>query len=280
VLLCAGCGEKEPVLARVGDGEVTAADLRAEIGSRPPTGDGYLDSLPGRKELVELIVRRRIVLSEANRAAFARRPDVKKKLDDIEAHFEREKRESLDRVVIGEFFRYLQERDLKVADQEVRDFWEKESEARAAHILVSDPAVAADLRARLEKGGDFAALAKQYSEDPATGRQGGDLGYVLKGTLVPEFESALFALKDGEVSGVVSSAYGHHIIKKLSERRLSTSPFEETAERVRSVLEKGKFQGWMTEARRRYRVEVDEAALAALPPAGPDAGTAAEPPRP
>lgn len=70
----------------------------------------------------------------------------------------------------------------------------------------------------LKAGADFAALAKKYSEDPGTAQQGGDLGFSKRGSLVPEYESAAFALKEGELSDVVESSFGFHIIQLLEKR--------------------------------------------------------------
>ncbi len=71
---------------------------------------------------------------------------------------------------------------------------------------------AEDILAKIKAGGDFADLAKQYSQDTSASN-GGDLGYFSKGKMVPEFEKAAFALKSGEVSAVVKTVYGYHIIK-------------------------------------------------------------------
>jgi peptidyl-prolyl cis-trans isomerase SurA len=72
---------------------------------------------------------------------------------------------------------------------------------------------AEELMARVKAGEDFAALAREYSEDPGSGSQGGDLGFFSRGTMVPEFEEAAFALKPGEVSDLVQTKYGFHIIR-------------------------------------------------------------------
>jgi len=101
-----------------------------------------------------------------------------------------------------------------------------QEQRRASHILVKLPDKPDDaaekaamakiqtLRAKLLAGGDFAALAKQHSEDPGSTAQGGDLGFVTRGAFVKEFEQALYALKKpGELSAPVRSQYGLHLIK-------------------------------------------------------------------
>jgi parvulin-like peptidyl-prolyl isomerase len=78
---------------------------------------------------------------------------------------------------------------------------------------------AEDLLKRVRAGEDFAALAKEFSEDPGSRAQGGDLGWFSRGEMVKEFEDAAFALKEGEVSGIVESPFGYHIIKVEEHRR-------------------------------------------------------------
>ncbi|MGE5410685.1 MAG: peptidylprolyl isomerase, partial [Clostridiales bacterium] len=70
----------------------------------------------------------------------------------------------------------------------------------------------------IKSGKDFAELAKKYSEDPGTAPQGGDLGFSKRGRLVPEFEASAFALEPGQVSGVVETVFGFHIIQTLEKR--------------------------------------------------------------
>ncbi|EQD29450.1 PpiC-type peptidyl-prolyl cis-trans isomerase [mine drainage metagenome] len=86
---------------------------------------------------------------------------------------------------------------------------------RCAHILVEKESVAKQVLDRLNSGEDFAKLAEEYSIDGSR-RRGGDLGLFGRGIMVKEFESAAFSLKPGEVSGIVRTQFGYHIIKRLA----------------------------------------------------------------
>src|SRR4051812_33992298 len=80
----AGCGQKSPVLAKVGSQTITAADFDREITRQPFAQQTYLNTLPGRKEMLELLVRRRMLLVESERMAVAEQPDVKKQLEEMD----------------------------------------------------------------------------------------------------------------------------------------------------------------------------------------------------
>ncbi|HNI58177.1 MAG TPA: peptidylprolyl isomerase, partial [Elusimicrobiota bacterium] len=105
-------------------------------------------------------------------------------------------------------------------------------------------------------------LARARSEDPGTGQKGGDLGYLIRGSLVPEFENALFQMKTGEVSDPVASPYGFHLIERTGDRKLSAAPLDDAAKkRIRAALESQKFQQWFDRTRAQYAVSVNDAAL-------------------
>jgi peptidyl-prolyl cis-trans isomerase D len=110
------------------------------------------------------------------------------------------------------------------------------AEVRASHILLKtegkdENAVRAQAEEVLKKvkspGADFAALAKEYSEDDSNKDKGGDLDYFGKGRMVPEFEAAAFAMKPGEVSDLVKTSFGFHIIKVVDSKPEVTRPFEQ-----------------------------------------------------
>lgn len=179
---------------------------------------------------------------------------------------------------------------VKVSPEQVKAFYEQNKEryaepeqVRASHILlqVKEGTSAADkakLKAKAEglakdaakKGANFEELAKAHSQD-ATASRGGDLGWFPRDRMVKPFEEAAFALKEGQVSGVVESPFGFHIIKKTGHKQASTQKYEELAERIekqvaarernqaiREALEK-----WKAEAKIEILVKGDDAIIAA-----------------
>ena len=87
-----------------------------------------------------------------------------------------------------------------------------------------------------KKGANFEELAKKYSEDPGSKSKGGDLGWIMQGQTVPEFEKAAFSLNKGEMSGLIRTQYGFHIIKVLDKETAHTTPFDEVKDSIRAPL--------------------------------------------
>lgn len=147
----------------------------------------------------------------------------------------------------------------KVGDAEVKEFYDKNPEtftqpeqARASHILVTVDAKASEadkkaarakidgLLKQVKEGADFAKLAQENSSCPSS-KQGGDLGYFSKGQMVKPFEDAAWALKPGEVSGVVETQFGFHIIKLAEKRPSSKVAFDDDLKkRIAETLQRRK----------------------------------------
>ena len=138
--------------------------------------------------------------------------------------------------------------DTIIPDEELRSRFEADrpgEQVRASHILLLYPEgatqaqrdsvmqLAEELRDRARAGEDFAAMAETYSDDPGSAARGGDLNFFPRGTMVPAFEEAAFALEPGEVSDVVESQFGLHVIRS-TER--TTPTFADVAEDLRDQM--------------------------------------------
>lgn len=165
----------------------------------------------------------------------------------------------------------VEETDIKqFYDQNPDRFQEPES-IRASHILFKlDPGAtdvqkkesrqkAEDVLKQVKNGGDFAALAKEHSDD-GSAAQGGDLNFFGRGQMVPPFETAAFALKSGETSEIVESQFGYHIIKLTDRRPSRTVPLADVAARIGQFLtsqqQQEKTNAFINALRARGKVEI------------------------
>jgi peptidyl-prolyl cis-trans isomerase C len=151
-------------------------------------------------------------------------------------------------------------RGVSVSDDEIHEYYQvnpdqfkRPEQIHARHILVklepeADEAARQEAKRKIEtilkkaKGGaDFAELAKKHSEGPSAPK-GGDLGFFSRGQMVKPFEEAAFSLKTGEVSGVVQTIYGYHIIKVEEKKEPQTVAEEDVREQIRQFLYSKKLQ--------------------------------------
>jgi peptidyl-prolyl cis-trans isomerase C len=183
---------------------------------------------------------------------------------------------AVNRLLEGSVFK-----DAQVPDAQIKDFYERNKgefkhppQTRASHILVRVPenapasehdsakTTAAALLAQLQAGADFAQMARDHSQDPASAAQGGDLGYFAKGDMVEAVEKTADALAPGQLSGVVSTAYGYDIIKVTDRRGAGYEPLPEVHERIRAVLLKTERQkrqaAFVAELRKKAKIQVTE----------------------
>jgi peptidyl-prolyl cis-trans isomerase D len=142
-------------------------------------------------------------------------------------------------------------KDIEIDDQAIQASYEQKKAAlktqeqrRASHILFplaadADEATVEQTRAKaagvlqeIRDGADFASLAEQYSGDPGSAKQGGDLGYFSAGDMVPEFDTAVFAMQPGDVSDLVRSQFGFHIIKLVDIKRGEVPPLEKVRDEL------------------------------------------------
>ena len=129
-----------------------------------------------------------------------------------------------------------------------------DDQVKVRHILIkvapnAPPAEDAAAKAKaqgildqLHKGGNFAELAKKDSDDPGSKAQGGELGFIKKGATVPAFEQAAFALQPGQISGLVKTQFGYHIIQTEEKQTAHTRPFDEVKPQILAALTQQKEQ--------------------------------------
>jgi len=150
----------------------------------------------------------------------------------------------------------------------------KGEEVKAAHILVKEEKQANEIYDLALKGEDFSELAKKHSTDQGSKDKGGDLGFFPKGQMVPEFEAAVWKLKNNEVSKPVKSQFGFHIIKRLDFKPAENKTYEqaktEIAEKLRKEKEPEVIRDFVKEQRSKAELKIFVAVEPDLAPKMPE----------
>lgn len=204
------------VLATVNGVDITLGSVIVMLEQLPPQYQSIPDAqlLPG---LVDQLIDQTLLAATVSTAPESDPVDVK-------ITVENQRRSALaTHAVQAAVGQPLDDAEVQAAyDAEVKDFVPAK-EYNAAHILVATEDEAKAIKADLDGGADFAAIAKEKSTDPGSGAQGGSLGWFGAGQMVPEFEAAVVALQPGEVSAPVQSQFGWHVVR-LDEVRDSAPP--------------------------------------------------------
>ena len=220
--------EADPVVARVNGVELHQSDVLAAQRSLPqqyrqaPLAQIY-------PQLLDQLVTTELVTEAAQKAKFNDDPEVKKQTAEFER---RAMREAWLQHVVAE----------TATDQRLHEQYQKylkdhpaREEVKASHILVANEGEAKSIIAQLDKGADFAALAKQHSSDSSKD-SGGELGYFGKEDMVPEFSAAAFKLAKGQYTETpVKTQFGWHVIK-VEDRRVAQPSFSEVKEELTDSL--------------------------------------------
>ncbi|QXH48638.1 SurA N-terminal domain-containing protein [Pseudomonas xanthosomatis] len=203
--------------------------------------------------------------------------------DEVKAHYDQHAKEFMtpDQVVID----YIELKkaaffdQVKVNDDELKALYEKEianlaEQRRAAHILieVNDKTSDAQAKARIEeiqqrlnKGEDFAKLAKEFSQDPGSASAGGDLGFAGPGVYDPAFEEALYKLNKDQVSAPVHTEYGYHLIKLLGVEAPDVPSFASLKDKLTHELKTQQVEQRFVEATKQLEDAAFEASDLAQP---------------
>ncbi len=219
------------VLAEVNGNTITTDDFKAEIDKLPPYLKPMVQSEEGKKELLDSMIVRQIILEQAKKDGVDKDKEVSDRMEDLRK-----------RLIVETYLKKKVEKEAQISDQEMKKFYDENKDkfkagdqVKASHILVKSEKEASDILAQLKGGAKFEDLAKKFSTD-STASKGGDLGWFPKGAMVPEFDKVAFSLKEGEMSGIVKTQFGFHIIKVTGKRPAGITPFEEVKEQIKSNL--------------------------------------------
>lgn len=275
-VMLAGCGKakttetkageantaaKSEVLARVNDKVITTEEFKKEQEKLPPYLKASLEAKDGKKQFLDNLVTRELILQKAEKSGMDKDASVLSKLDEIKKT-----------LVIEALLKKEIEGKAAFTEKEAEEYYNshkdefKEGEkVKVAHIMVKTEKEASDILKKLGKKESFEKLAKKYSIGP-TASKGGDLGYLEKGTVVPEFEAAAFKLKKvGELSPVVAAGSGYHIIKLLARKDAEAQPFDKVKDKIVAMQTKKKqkelFEAFVASLKKEAKLEINDSLL-------------------
>lgn len=240
----ASAASGDPVIITAGDITIKQSEFEGAIKTLPAEYQQYAQG-PGKKQFAEDYLRMKVLAQKGAKEGLGNDPDVQTQLalmkENLIANAELKK---IDNSI------KINDEDLKkIYDANAKDY----ETVKASHILIAfkgSPAAqkdkpelteeqakakAEEIRAKLVAGADFAETAKKESDDTGSGSRGGELGEFGHGQMVPEFEQAAFAAKAGDITPVVRTQFGYHIIKVESH---SSTPFDS----VKASMEKREHQ--------------------------------------
>ncbi|MDD5223209.1 MAG: peptidylprolyl isomerase [bacterium] len=262
------------VVASIGDEKITQKEFEYQIAQLGQASSQAAKTLPGLSSFLNSYINRKLILQE-----IAGQP--------LDPQVERQIRLVWENAMIN---KYLEKtlKDRVVTEDKVKNYYQNNKKEFTAPEMIHvaqimfnlDPQMkpeeklAARQKAeaalkRLGQGEDFRNLARQISEDKTSAPHGGDLSYFARGHLPPAFEDAAFALKkEGEVSGIVESTMGFHIIKMLGRKAPELIPYDKVRDQLMTRLGPGNrqeaYRAYIEELRRSHEVNINSAVLMSM----------------
>ncbi len=240
---------EDKVVATIDGKPITEGDLavaESEIGSDM----GTMPADQKRTSLLEFLIDNQLFAEAAETEKLNEGPDFQTRLNYLKRRALREL--YFDKVIKAS----VSDADArKVYDEQVK-LLKPEEEVSARHILVDTEAEAKALKEKIDKGADFAQLAKENSKDPGSKDDGGNLGYFGHGQMVPQFEEVVFKLKKGEVSDPVKTQFGWHLVKREDRRVKQPPAFEIVKDRIIQSMLLKKAQQTAVALRTKARIDI------------------------
>ncbi|HUU50039.1 MAG TPA: peptidylprolyl isomerase [Nitrospinota bacterium] len=228
--------DDEKVLAVVNGRIITIADMNRVISKMP--SELKKNAQKNKSDFLNSLIRRELLYQEGMKKKLDKDPRIRRMIDEYKYE-----------LIIQEYLNPKLKEIGPVSDKDAKSYYEKnkaffqtKEEITASHILLKTEKEAKEVLQELKNGKDFFELAKKRSIDRSTARQGGRLGSFPRGTMVPEFEEVAFNLKSGEMSPIVKTEFGYHIILVTDQTGPQTLDFVQVKNQIKKRIRHQKTQ--------------------------------------
>ncbi|MDR2709401.1 MAG: peptidylprolyl isomerase [Elusimicrobiota bacterium] len=258
-VILVSCAKDDPVVAKVGKSTILASQVRDRLASLSyPQQDQY-----NQKQIVEEMVREAVLIELAKQVGIDKQKSYKQSVEGFKREQERQFEEFKNSLLIEYALQEFQS-EVVISDAEIDAYYQIHKEDFDAptayvvkHVLTYDRQSAETAYDAIKSGQPFEQVVRQYSQDISSFENGGTIGPFKKGEVIAEFENAALALSPGEVSQIVETPLGFHIIYKVSQSRMPPMTVQEAQPEIRKFLEQEKFDTWYERKKQELKVKVN-----------------------
>ncbi len=256
VLFTFSCQKKEKgqekIIAKVGNTYITESYLNEKI---LESGEfDYLKTKIGKKQFLDVLINERLLKLAAQNSQIATSQEYKNEIKRVEDEFRKRLEEYKDVILTRMWLEKIRKERINISDKDVEEYIKKYPYTVSFNqVISSDYETAQAVLKSLKDGMSFDKLASNYNKkDDVVFNK---IPPVIYGELMDELNDMVFKMKTGEISGIVKSKLGYHIVKKTAESKIETEN-PRIKERVKRILEKKKFDEYLSELEKKYSVEV------------------------
>ncbi len=265
IVFTAGCAKvaaDKNIVATVNGEKITMAMLNEKINELPEYYQ--LTAAQHKKEILDDLIVERLLFKEAKKRKLHKDKEVRKLIN-----------KAVKKILIAKLLETQTSPEKPISDSDVEQYYEQHKDQyliperiKASHILLSTEEEAKKVLDELNAGADFAESARAHSKD-LTKDRGGDLGYFQKGQMIPEFEKVCFSLDPGQMSDIVKTRFGYHIIKVTDKQPSKYKQLPEVKEKIRAKLtdqaKQQEFRNFVKLLKDRAKIDIKEKILTAEP---------------
>jgi parvulin-like peptidyl-prolyl isomerase len=257
------CKKNVFVIAKIGEQKITENVLNEKLLKTPLEYQKLASTHLGRKEFINAVVKEAIIIESAKKYGVEKQIEYKNAVRDFKSEQKRQFADYKNGLLIEIYMKEIYKK-IKPSNEDVLKYYKNNKYLfenpivyTVKHIFVPDAQTAKNALERLKNCESFEKVAKEVSLYNKSTADNGFIRRFEKGDLLPEFENIILNLKNNEISKIIETSYGHHIILKLSEDKLPPISFERAKEKIRKILEKDKFDKWFAKEKEKFRVKIN-----------------------